>query len=298
MKRKYSVSVFLVAVLAASLWASPARQAPTLDANAQAMSQACQAMGNLKTVCDLEAQLQEVATVTSTAYQATVSAQFTADEAKEVTDIGNLQQQITALSNAGGVPGPQGPPGPTGPAGVQGPTGAQGPQGPQGVQGLQGPAATFPPSTNTLLVGDSTIEIVSDSDNASQAEAFPFTAMAGGTANFAVVYIDAGNVATSVIVGLYSDNAGNPGAILSSGTIATRAGRWNTLPLTPSALLVRGSKYWVAILGTGGALKFRDGAVSGCTSQTSASNSLGSLPQTWSGGQAWPSCPVSAYVIQ
>jgi hypothetical protein len=49
-----------------------------------------------------------------------------------------LDPRVTAIENAGGVPGPQGPPGIQGPAGTNGTDGAAGAQGPQGIQGPAG----------------------------------------------------------------------------------------------------------------------------------------------------------------
>lgn len=211
-----------------------------------------------------------------------------------------LQNEVSSLSSGAGVPGPPGPPGPAGPPGPQGLTGPAGLQGAQGIPGPagpigpQGPAATVPPTPNQLLAGDSLIELVQDSNAAGSAEAFPFTASASGTANFAAIYVDAGATG-NLSLGVYSDSNG-PAALLGKGSITPIAGKWNVVTVSATNIAA-GTKYWIAVLGTGGTIRFRDGASAGCQSQSSAQSSLTALPTTWSAGASWASCPLSAYLM-
>ena len=145
-----------------------------------------------------------------------------------------------------------------------------------------------------LLVGDQNIEANVDSNAAGTAEAMQFTALASGSAGMLVVYLDAGSSATSVKIGLYANSGNNAGALLTQGTIASPvAGSWNSV-LVPTASVTAGTKYWIAVLGTGGVVKFRD-VVTGGPAQVSSSTSLSSLPASWSPGVNYSSAPISAY---
>jgi hypothetical protein len=72
-------------------------------------------------------------------------------------------------------------------------------------------------------------------------------------------------------------------------------GAWNKISVPPVGVTAN-TPYWIALLGMNGTVAFRD-ATGGatCVSQTSASNTLTTLPATWTVGNQWPSCSVSAY---
>ena len=57
--------------------------------------------------------------------------------------------------------------------------------------------------------------------------------------------------------GIYSDNGGHPGTLLSQGNRGnlTKPG-WNTVPIPPVSV-VKGQKYWTAIQALGGVLQIR-----------------------------------------
>src|SRR5271155_1074966 len=65
-------------------------------------------------------------------------------------------------------------------------------------------AQTTTVATATLL-GSSSVASSPDSDSAGQAEAFPFTAAATGSTTTASIYLDTGNRAKSVKLGVYSN---------------------------------------------------------------------------------------------
>jgi hypothetical protein len=110
------------------------------------------------------------------------------------------------------------------------------------------------------------------------------------------LYVDSGNAATGLKVGLYSDNGGVPGTLLASGSVTSPAsGAWNTATLSSGATINAGTVYWLAFLGTGGTLSFLDQG-SGSCSQSHSATGLSALPGTWSPGTNWPSCLASAYV--
>ncbi|MGC1387190.1 MAG: family 16 glycosylhydrolase, partial [Steroidobacteraceae bacterium] len=134
-----------------------------------------------------------------------------------------------------------------------------------------------------------------DTDSLGQAEAFQVTGAACGVVNSLNLYVDASSTAGMIVVGLYADKAGNPGSLLAQGsTTAPVAGAWNTITVPPVSVTA-GIPYWIAVLGTtSGTVAYRD-APRGCTSKTSASTTLTSLPSNWTTGASYPSCPLSAY---
>jgi hypothetical protein len=148
----------------------------------------------------------------------------------------------------------------------------------------------------TILMGTSTLTNVADSDSAGSAEAFPVTASASGTMNSLTIYVNSGNAASQMVVGLYVDNGGHPGALLTQGTSSTlTSNTWATVTVTATNV-TSGVKYWIALLGLGGQLNVRDSNQSGCNTETSSQNTLKTLPATWSTGTVWPaSCPLSGY---
>jgi hypothetical protein len=160
--------------------------------------------------------------------------------------------------------------------------------------------ASFTTTSNApvVLVGDKNIEGQQDYNPAGVAEAFQYTATASGTAAKLYVYLDATNLATKVVVGVYTNTASNtPGTLLGQATITTpQKDTWNNVTL-PAISLISGQKYWIAVLGPSGSgtPKFRDVA-SGGKAQVSAQSNLTSLPATWSSGATYLNSPLSAYV--
>jgi hypothetical protein len=146
------------------------------------------------------------------------------------------------------------------------------------------------------LLGSSAIESAADGEPSGQAEAFQATATGSGSAVSLSIYVDSGNRATTLVAGLYSDANGHPGTLLNKGTkSAPTAGTWNKVTIAATALS-SGKKYWIALMGTGGTLRYRDGAGGpNCHSETYATNSLTTLPTTWRSGASWASCPLSGY---
>jgi chitodextrinase len=147
-----------------------------------------------------------------------------------------------------------------------------------------------------VLLGEQTIQSNTDTDPAGTAEAFRYTATASGAAASLKLYVSSGTTATSVKVGVYSNNNGHPGTLLASGTInSPTIGAWNTASLSPSVTLTSGTTYWIGFLGTGGQLSYKDTASGNC-SESPAGN-LSALPTTWTTGSVWSSCNASAYVL-
>jgi hypothetical protein len=160
---------------------------------------------------------------------------------------------------------------------------------------LAGNTSALVSATPTLL-GDEAVERQRDYLNPGQAEAFRFQALASGETGSLHLYVDSGNRARTVVVGVYTNANGHPGALLSTGSASSvAAGSWNTVSVSQSSL-ASGSTYWIAILGEGGALHFRDRGNGPCPSESSAQTGLGKLPAAWSTGPLYADCPVSAYV--
>jgi hypothetical protein len=151
-------------------------------------------------------------------------------------------------------------------------------------------------AADPVLFGNQTVESSTDNNQAGLAEAFPFSGHISGTAHSIAVYVDSHSTARTVLAALYADSSGRPGSLLASGTLASpKAGAWNTLPI--SATTVSASKsYWVAVLGKGGTMYFRDRASGPCQSVNSAQTGLSAMPSAWSNGSQWSTCPVSAYI--
>jgi hypothetical protein len=150
-----------------------------------------------------------------------------------------------------------------------------------------------------ILLGNPSVASSQDNDLAGLAEAFAFSASDSGDAQSISVYVDGDSSASGLDVGLYADNRGHPGDLLASGSDSDpTAGGWNDVTLDSNPTLSSGSTYWLAVLGTGGQLDFRDVAdpgTGGC-SENSQQSSLASLPPGWTTGATWPTCSLSAYV--
>src|ERR1700730_8728477 len=145
-----------------------------------------------------------------------------------------------------------------------------------------------------VLLGSQVVQSTVDTNSSGSAEAFQATATASGTVKVLSIYLDSSSTAATLVVGLYTDSGGHPGTLISQATTSPLTpGAWNNIPI-PGAAVTSGTKYWLAILGTGnGTLAFRDG--SGCTSENSLQTNLTALPSTWSSGAVYPSCPLSGY---
>ena len=147
-----------------------------------------------------------------------------------------------------------------------------------------------------MLLGDEAVESLKDHLAGGQAEAFPFPARTSGATGAVHVYIDSNDSARTLIVGLYANLNGHPGSLLTTGSLsAPQTGAWDTATVAPTQL-VSGTTYWLAVLGTGGTLRYRDRWHGPCNAQTSRQTNLGALAAQWSTGTLYSTCPISAYV--
>jgi hypothetical protein len=150
-------------------------------------------------------------------------------------------------------------------------------------------------ASSAVLFGEQSIESGRGWDSSGHAQAFPFTNTSTGSATSINVYLRYANRATTLVAGLYATKGGHAGALVAVGSVTSpKAGAWNSVPVR-SAPVTPGT-YWVAVLGTGGGLSFRQGPTGSCNSQMSSSSDLEALPSTWAGGTTENGCPISAYV--
>ena len=158
---------------------------------------------------------------------------------------------------------------------------------------LQPPLA----SGTSLLLGEESVMSTLDQNAAGTAEAFPFAATLTGTARSITVFLDTRNTARTLVAAVYADSNGEPSSLLASGSVSSlKAGGWNTVSI-PDLSMTSGRPYWLALLGKGGVVYFRDASSSNqCRSVTSKQTSLTSAPATWASARHWQSCQPSAFV--
>jgi hypothetical protein len=147
-----------------------------------------------------------------------------------------------------------------------------------------------PPTGLSPIVGNAATEAQADNNAAGRAEAFLTTASTTGSVQALRVFIDTANTATSVQVGLYTNNAGHPGTLLTSGTLSAPTAGANNSVTVPAVAVTAGQTYWIALLtpsGTGQIVRFRDRAQPTAAlgqSEWSSSAVLTALPNTWVNG--------------
>lgn len=153
------------------------------------------------------------------------------------------------------------------------------------------------PKTRTVvLLGNQRVASNRDSESAGRSEAFPFTSLRNGRVVALHVYVDRSTRARVVAAGIYSNAAGRPGWLLASGSLRhPHRARWDLMRLR-AVRLYRGRSYWIALLGIGGAIAYRDRNSSGCHSSESARTPLRRLPARWGAARSWGTCSLSAYV--
>jgi hypothetical protein len=157
------------------------------------------------------------------------------------------------------------------------------------------PAQEPPPTDPVTLLGHDDLAAQTDHNPAGMAEAFQSTAASSGTLDSISVYLGPDSTADRVVVGLYDESEGHPGALLAQGSAAARADGWNAVAI-PRTAVKAGERYWIALLATDGQLTFRDEPEGQCRSETTPWEvELGALPPTWTPGNVWDDCPVSAY---
>jgi hypothetical protein len=151
--------------------------------------------------------------------------------------------------------------------------------------------------TPGLLLGNARLESHRDALATGRWAAFRFRASAGGKAKWITLFVDRKTRSKAIQVAIYRDSGGHPGVRLTSGSKRTPAtGGWNHVAIKPVGL-VRGHTYWLAIVGTGGSLSYRDRTHGSCTNYQSAHEGLGGLPSHWAGRAKLHRCALSATAV-
>ena len=135
------------------------------------------------------------------------------------------------------------------------------------------------------LLGSADVSKNLDHNASGTAEAFATRVGYSGQLSRLHLYVASSSAASEALVGVYSDNHGHPGTLLTQGKISDlRAGSWNFADVSP-IVVKSGQQLWIAILGPrgGGTLRFRD-ASGGGSSEASAQTNLTSLPASWTTG--------------
>ena len=147
-----------------------------------------------------------------------------------------------------------------------------------------------------MMLGNQAIGSKVDHKSVGTVEAFAFRARRTGTAASISIYLDARDRATTVLAGVYSSRRGHPKSLLTSASLRfPKAGAWSSAAVRP-ATLRSGRTYWIAILGKGGAIYFRDRNARLCTNAKLSKRRMRSLPRLWPGGRKSDACHISAYV--
>ena len=147
-----------------------------------------------------------------------------------------------------------------------------------------------------ILLGEHALEPTVSDNLVGTVEAFAFRAHRAGTAASISVYLLRRTRATTLFAGLYSGSHGQPRSLLTSGLLRSpKAAAWNSVAVR-SARLQSGRTYWLAVLGKGGAIAFRDRGGALCTGERASIRKLRSLPGTWPAGSQSRICRISAYV--
>jgi hypothetical protein len=161
------------------------------------------------------------------------------------------------------------------------------------------PPAPDRPDPNGVVLGSADVQPYVDENRPGTAEAFQSVATAGGTAERLEVYVDESSAAKEIVAGVYTDDGGRPGRLLSSGRLASPvAGTWSTVVL-PTTDVTAGTPYWLALLGPEdtGVLRFRDLVDgSGGPTQISEQTALEELPPTWRPGRSYANAPASLHL--
>jgi hypothetical protein len=167
------------------------------------------------------------------------------------------------------------------------------------LAGAASARAAGPTVPATAVLGSTSVGPGRDTGAAGLAEAFRVVAPIGGDISKLTLYLDARTTATRLKMGVYGDAGGHPGELLSSGALSAPfvLGGWNEIAM-PRVALLSGRAYWIAFVGTGGKVGFRDrccGYGGAGASEVSAKTTLTDLPAKWTSGQFYPDGPLSAY---
>jgi glucose/arabinose dehydrogenase/PKD repeat protein len=163
--------------------------------------------------------------------------------------------------------------------------------------------ATFVKAQDVTLAGTDVV----NQDARSRAypghgEAYAMTATASGPILGLRLHLDPTSEASRMLLGVYSDAAGEAGALLASATAEQlTAGAWNEARLDAPLLLTQGTTYWFAVLNPAdstGVLWWNDRAsATPGKDRTSRDGDLTAFPANWFIAQRYDAGPLSAQLV-
>lgn len=165
------------------------------------------------------------------------------------------------------------------------------------IQADMGKAVTATSSAK-LLLGAQTAEQMTDSNPQGVAEAFKSVAKVSGMATYLSIYVNGGSTSAQLVAGLYSDNNGHPGRLLTQGSRRNpKPNAWNKVSIPATAVKAK-QMYWIAVLSPTGVLQFSN-RVGGLNEpcETSAETTLTALPDVWTTGVIYADGPLKGYGV-
>lgn len=147
-----------------------------------------------------------------------------------------------------------------------------------------------------FIMGDKTIEPALAYKPQGTAQAYQVKPEKTGVVTSVQVYLDAGSTATELVAGIYKDNNGHPGTLVTQGKLSLlKSGVWNSVSI-PVVPVTAAQPYWIAVLGAKGQIGFRNviGSAAGLI-EISASTTLTSLPSTWTRSTIQANSAMSVY---
>jgi glucose/arabinose dehydrogenase/PKD repeat protein len=133
-------------------------------------------------------------------------------------------------------------------------------------------------------------------------EVYAMTATTSGPVHGLRLHLDPASEASRMLLGVYSDAAGEAGALLATGTAEKpTAGAWNEVRLDAPLMLTKGATYWFALLNPAdstGLLWWNDRATAaGGKERTSRDGDLTAFPANWFVAHFYDAGPLSAQMV-
>jgi len=147
-----------------------------------------------------------------------------------------------------------------------------------------------------FVMGDNIKEPWVDYRSPGIAEAFQTVPRKSGVVTNVAVYLGASSTASELVAGIYKNNNGHPGDLITQGRLnKPKPGAWNQVTI-PVVTVTAGQPYWIAIMSSKGQIGFLDQVGSGTGSmETSAFMRLSFLPGKWKGSAYRPNSAMSIF---
>ncbi|GAA2093927.1 hypothetical protein GCM10009841_04000 [Microlunatus panaciterrae] len=149
------------------------------------------------------------------------------------------------------------------------------------------------------VIGSAVVQPWVDANPAGTAEAFQYVATGSGTVTTFRAYLDDASTAERLVVGVYDDEGGEPGALLATGRSSElKAGDWNSISLGAGTEITAGQPYWLALLAPlcSGTIRFRDlPEGEGGPTRLGFGDDV-ALPSHWRSSRDFTNSPASIYL--